>query len=134
MELNKYMTLTLFLHDGGKFYFSGFHQDIVIYRVNTRKVDTIPTRGTWLGIANSYNEFFIDSLELNLGDTMLLFTDGVTESIDSKRNMFDLNGLVDFISLHGELSTESIKDKLLEKMLGYNTDDDVTFMIIKKDK
>ncbi|MEM7183943.1 MAG: SpoIIE family protein phosphatase, partial [Spirochaetota bacterium] len=132
MGLNKYMTLTLFLHDGEKFYFTGLHQDIIIYRANTKKVDTLETRGTWLGMAHYTNQYFIDPLELNPSDTMILYTDGITEAKDSEGEMLDIDGLVDFMSLNGELSTESIKDKLLEKMSTYETDDDITFMVLKK--
>ncbi|HRG46504.1 MAG TPA: AAA family ATPase [Leptospiraceae bacterium] len=132
MELNKYMTLTLFLKQADTFYYSGFHQDLIIYRASENKAETIPTRGTWLGIAHHYNEFFTDSFQMNSSDSILLFTDGITEAMDKNRRMLDLNGLVDLMNKSGNLSMGKVKDRILEKMNDYKTDDDITFMLIKK--
>ena len=48
MDDFKYMTITIFVTDGnGKFTFAGLHQDILIDRSKTEKVEAIPTTGYW---------------------------------------------------------------------------------------
>ena len=48
---NKYMTITVMAcHDEGNFYFSGLHQDILLYRSAAEKVESVETKGMWIGI------------------------------------------------------------------------------------
>ncbi|MEM7183862.1 MAG: AAA family ATPase, partial [Spirochaetota bacterium] len=54
MNLNKYMTLTLFAKKEDKFYFTGLHQDLVIYREKSQSIDLIESRGGWLGLVVNY--------------------------------------------------------------------------------
>ncbi|MCP5493153.1 MAG: AAA family ATPase [Leptospiraceae bacterium] len=133
LKMNKYMTLTLFLKDtDGKLYYSGMHQDLVVYKSQTKKVETVETNGNWLGMANIMNEFPIEELSLEKGDVLFLYTDGVTEATDKDENQFDLGGLVKFMEVNGEYSVKTIKEKFLDTIRDYTSDDDITFMILKK--
>lgn len=81
-----YVTLTALAVEGGRLTFSGLHQNILIYRAATRTVESIETRGVWLGLFEDISKHVHDdSVEIAPGDMVLVFTDGLTEAkIDGK--------------------------------------------------
>lgn len=140
---DKYMTITVMacIRDG-RFYYSGLHQDIMIYRLRSGSVEVCETDGMWLGIYSNIQGMVSDStLTLGVGDTLLLFTDGITEAIKadspagpspSEQNMFGQNRLRDIFLRLGDRSTEEIKAGILKELSSYSTYDDVTMMILTR--
>ncbi len=135
MKLSKYMTLTLFLkeHDG-TIYYSGMHQDLLLYVSKSKKVEIIETKGSWLGYFDLHNEYEVGSIKMESGDTLLLFTDGITEAMNASEEMYDTERLVALLNESGEESTEEIKNRVLNSLKDFKTDDDVTFMVCKKNR
>lgn len=140
---DKYMTITcLAVHEQGRFTFSGLHQNILIYRKKSGKVESFESRGLWLGIFDSIeNMMFDDCLSLDIGDVMLLYTDGITEAWiknrgsgprDSEKDMFGEERLSDIISARGESSPDMIKNSIIENLKDYQLRDDVTMVIVKR--
>lgn len=133
MKLNKYMTLTLFLKDeDGILYYSGMHQDLLLYSAKEKIVHIKETNGSWLGYFELYNDYPLDQLLMKKDDVLLLFTDGITESMNSSGEMFDINGLAKLLNESGKNSVQEIKEKILNSLKHYRTEDDITFMILKK--
>ncbi len=137
---DKYMTITVLaaLKDG-KFVFSGLHQDIMIYRAATEKVELVETRGMWLGILDDiYGLLEVDSLSMESGDVMLLYSDGITEAAKKESvagktvQEFGDRKLVDFFQRNAKLPVEDIKVALLGELEGYNCSDDVTMVILRR--
>lgn len=140
---SKYMTITVMAClKNGEFYYSGLHQDIMIYRAATKKVDTIETEGIWLGVeseiefANKEEKFVLQK-----GDVLLLYTDGLTEAWKigtsgeeryTKNSMFGSEKLVSCLASLGEKHPEDIKKGLLDELLNYKTEDDITIVVVKK--
>jgi predicted ATPase/serine phosphatase RsbU (regulator of sigma subunit) len=76
----QYMTLTILELGPGSVRHAGLHQDILIYRAGRAQVERVETRGAWLGVLDDIAGLVEDDrFELTPGDTLLLFTDGVTE-------------------------------------------------------
>ena len=142
LDEDKYMTITVFLGiENGEFIFSGLHQDILIYRSDSGKIDVVETTGTWIGIQGGVKGNNIDSrIKLNIGDTMLVYTDGITEAwekgsvVDNRTmmQMFGVERLVEALLLKGSKSTDEIKNYVIEKLKDYDCMDDVTMLIIKR--
>jgi serine phosphatase RsbU (regulator of sigma subunit) len=133
MKEQKYMTITVFSFDsGGKAQYSGLHQDLLVYRASSGKVDQISTDGMWLSPWDMGQNNIDSELKLSSGDILFLYTDGITEAKDMSGEMFSETGLIDILNRSSALSTEEIKSKVLEKLQGYRTDDDVTMMILRK--
>jgi serine phosphatase RsbU (regulator of sigma subunit) len=131
---DKYMTLTIFscLQDD-TLIFSGLHQDILVYRVNKKTVDLIESEGMWIGLTGEIGDMINqDQIKLSPGDTILLYTDGITEAIDSQGNMFSNQKLMQLFKECGCQSPEEIRQYLLNALSEYTCHDDVTMMIIKK--
>ena len=97
-----------------------------------KKVEIIETKGSWLGYFDLHNEYEVETLTMESGDVLFLFTDGITESTNIKNEMFEIDGLVKILNEVGDQSTEEIKTKILESLKEFQTDDDLTFMICKR--
>jgi serine phosphatase RsbU (regulator of sigma subunit) len=142
LDEDKYMTITVFLAiENGEFIFSGLHQDILIYRSATGKIDVVETTGSWIGLLGEVKGVNRDAkINLNIGDTMLVYTDGIIEAwekgseIDNRslKQMFGEERLISIFSENGVKSTDDIKKSIIEKLNDYDCPDDVTMVIIKR--
>ena len=136
---DKYMTITVLAAiNNGKFIFSGLHQDIIIYRASTAKIDFIETRGMWIGIIDDIqNMLELDSLIMEPGDIMLLYSDGITEArkksgSDNTLKLYGNENLGKFLEKNASLQVDEIKNALLEELHDYECDDDITMIILKR--
>ena len=143
MNEDKYMTMTvLAAHENGRFTFSGLHQDILVFRRDTGVVEAVQTEGIWIGIHSPIGEMLTEqTFTLNVGDAMLLYTDGITESWGKKtvtpssnasREMLGDDNLQGIFEGSAHRPVEEIKNHILHTLSQYECDDDVTFMIIKR--
>lgn len=130
---DKYMTITVAAaYDKGRFVFSGLHQDIFIYRSASKTIDEIETTGMWIGIVDDVSGMVKDDcFKVDPGDTILFFTDGLTEAKDRAGNMFSTEQLQSVFAGVADQSTEIIKKRLVSALDHYCPDDDITFMAIK---
>ncbi|MCP4134754.1 MAG: SpoIIE family protein phosphatase [bacterium] len=130
----KYMTITVFaMIKDGTFYFSGLHQDILVYRAATSTIDIIETNGMWLGIEDDISgSIQVDSLEMSLGDCMILYTDGITEAEDSNGKYFGDKRLIDILQKSGSKLAIDIHDSILNELHAYKQNDDVALVVLKK--
>lgn len=132
---DKYMTITVFscIADG-KMYFSGLHQDIMIYRAATKDVELVETQGMWIGLLDNIGDMLeINSLQLSPGDVMFLYTDGIPESTDKEGNMYSDEKLVETFKHLAHLPPIEIRDGILNSLTDqFTSDDDITLLILKK--
>lgn len=140
---DKYMTINVIacIKDGN-FFHSGLHQDIMIYRAATCTVDRIETDGMWLGVMHNIRGMNRDSkFKMKIGDVMLLYTDGITESWkkgsvkdhrEAETDMFGDDLLLDILNRSGTLSCHEIKSEILRELEEYALSDDVTMIIAKR--
>lgn len=131
---DKFVTITILAcFPGGKFIYSGLHEDIMIYRANNRSVDIIKTKGMWLGIKDDISEYTSDDeLVVENGDVLLLYTDGITEAFDANRKIFSKSKLKNILEYSGHKSSSEIKDLILEQLDNYKKHDDVTMIILRR--
>ena len=129
----KYMTLTAIRRDpDGTFHFAGLHQDLFIRRASTQKVECIPSTGTWVGLMhNIEDQLPIQQFQLESGDVLLLYTDGITEA---KHNEELLNnaGLIALLEQSDGKTAEDILEDILQPMECYEIDDDVSVIVIRQ--
>lgn len=140
---DKYMTITVIacLKDG-KFFYSGLHQDIMVYRAAAKSVEIVETKGLWIGVSDDLaGKVRDDQLLLERGDVMLLYTDGLTEgkikmvfANEAKKDdeMFGDDRLKECLMSMGDKTTEEIMQGILEKLKKFRADDDRTMVILKK--
>lgn len=143
VKKDMYMTITVFACvKNGRFHFSGLHQDILVYRDKKQAVEVVKTTGIWLGLFDGLpNMNQDDLLSLDVGDAMLLYTDGITEAYKEnavsehgigEKIMFGEHNLFGLLVTYGKGPTEEIKDQIVSALSEYSRTDDVTFVIVKR--
>lgn len=142
MDETKYMTITVFaVLENNHIVYAGLHQDIFIYRDDSNSVEIIKTEGMWIGLIDDITSMVKDQgLNLKKNDCMLLYTDGVTESWKSvspekperNNNFFGKDRLIEILRLKGKSKPLALRDAILDELENYESDDDITFMIIKR--
>lgn len=126
--------------DSGTVLYTGAgHENLLIWRAAHRAVETRRAGGTVLGmVADERVEvgYTEQTFELAPGDGLLLYTDGVTESIDAKREMFGLERLVAAAQRHCIQPAKQALHGVLSEVLRFkgktNQRDDITLVVVKR--
>jgi serine phosphatase RsbU (regulator of sigma subunit) len=133
MGKDDHVTLTV-LHClvDGSVTFAGAHEDILVWRAETGKCDIVHTPGTWVGIQSGL-AFPDEGLRLSPGDTLLLYTDGVTEANSSVNGMVGLMRLAEWFEEDARRPVDAIRDRLIERVRAWQTEqrDDVTVLVVR---
>ncbi len=109
-----YMTMMAIRFNESKMTIAGKHQDVIIYRSALNKTETVPVNGTWLGITDKIENYLTDiNKNIGDGDIVLLFTDGVTESINQNGEMYGQVRLEQSLNQYADLPTNTYWRKLL---------------------
>jgi serine phosphatase RsbU (regulator of sigma subunit) len=113
------------------------HEDILIYRGAKAACESVKTGGVFIGVMNNVDDVFQEkTLNLNSGDMILLYTDGVTDFRNPANELFGKERLTDFMAEKGELIPEKFIDRLYGELeyFGKGTAqyDDVTVIVLKK--
>ena len=130
---DKYVTITAMRRDpDGVIHYAGLHQDMFVHREADGLVEDVRSSGVWLGIADEISPMLrVKQLELGPGDTLLLYTDGVTEARRDGR-MLDNDGLRRLFQSLAHQSAEQIVAGILSELGGYDKRDDVALVVIKQ--
>lgn len=107
-----------------------------------KKIEKIATDGIWIGILDDIEGMMKDdSLFLNHGDTMLLYTDGITESVRNDKEMekrskgkdrYGDERLKKTLCDSAQKPVNEIVDDVIESMNNYTWSDDVTMVVVKR--
>ncbi|MBW1681942.1 MAG: SpoIIE family protein phosphatase [Deltaproteobacteria bacterium] len=135
MGSDHYMTMMALRLNETSFTFSGKHQDIIIYRSRRNRTEVIPTKGTWLGIADQIDKYLEDTqVRINDGDVLLLFSDGITEATSLGGDMYGQERLEAALNQYADLPVVQILEKLIAQVNAFQDQqtDDMTMVVIKK--
>jgi len=130
-----YMTMMAIKFTDVDMTLAGKHQDLIIYRAGANSTEIISTEGTWLGIAEKIGSFQKDhKVQINDGDIIMLFTDGITEATNKKGEMFGQIRLEQFLDQYADLPIGKISEKIIKEVNNFQEEqlDDMTILIIKK--
>jgi serine phosphatase RsbU (regulator of sigma subunit) len=133
----RYMTISIIRLDEMEMVVSGKHQDILVYRAKEKKTEAIKTEGTWIGIIDNIKEYLTDKrIKVDIGDIVLLFTDGIVEAFNSANEMFSQTRLELLLTKYSHLSADDIVKKIINDVLDYqdSQEDDITVVAFKRIK
>jgi len=116
-------------------YVSAGHNDLMVYRAATGRVDRWASEDVIFGFLPS-PEYRARQLTLTPGDCVLLYTDGVTEAVDQQDEMFGEERLAaSFAALVEGRSAQQILDHLIAELdrfrCGQRPGDDITAVVIR---
>jgi serine phosphatase RsbU (regulator of sigma subunit) len=133
---DEHVTLSLLRHErGGRITFAGAHEDIIVWRARTGRCECIATTGTWLGMMEEIGDVTEDEIiQLDPGDLLVLYTDGLTEARDAQGALFGVDRLCRAIEAVATVPVEHVRDRILDQVKEWRAvqDDDETILVIRQ--
>ena len=139
-RINPYKNLTLCVLDyaNGSLSLSGQHEELIVVR-SGGKIELIDTinLGFPIGLEEDIAEFiFQEEIQLNSGDVVVLYTDGITEAFDINREEYGLEKLCEVVSHNWEQSAQGIRQAVIEDVRRHigsqKVFDDITLVVLKQ--
>lgn len=121
--------------DGVFTYVNAGHNPPVIYRTD-KSQEELNLTGPALGIID--DAFYTEGVtRMDAGDILLMYTDGVTEAVNSKNDEFGTEKLNNVIHSAKQGSAEEIRDAIVDEIRvhseGQEQFDDITIIVMKAD-
>jgi len=108
------------------------HYSALLLRDN-QKLERLESTCTVLGLFPEW-ECSIDETFLSSGDTLVLYTDGITESSNDAGEEFGEERLIDALQRHRKLPAEPMLSAIVDQVRGFNAHeqhDDLTLIVAK---
>jgi PAS domain S-box-containing protein len=143
MGIDKSLTLALLDYQpqpegGGHLWASGQHEELIVVRQGgtVERIDTLDL-GFPVGLDVDIAGFIGQrQVELQPGDAVVLYTDGITEAENAANEQYGLDRLCETISQHWAASAEAIKTAVIDdvrRFIGKQTVfDDITLLVLKQ--
>ncbi|TGK82188.1 serine/threonine protein phosphatase [Leptospira noumeaensis] len=122
------------IHDDYKVLYSvAGHPRPILFRAKTNKAEICEGDGTFLGMFPDAGETFMDfQIQLEPGDKLFLYTDGLTEAENDKGDAFGETKLIEIIESCKEKSIQETVENILsihkEFTMGTDPMDDITLL------
>ncbi len=138
MDSDKNLTLAILNYSERKMSLSGQHEEAIVVRSSgeIECIDTIDL-GLPIGLDDEISDF-VDQMviELQPGDGIVLYTDGITEARDMDKSHYGLERLCDVIHGNWQLSSKEIQEAVIKDVRRHigkqRVFDDITLLVIKQ--
>ncbi|MBN3907922.1 MAG: SpoIIE family protein phosphatase [Nostoc sp. NMS1] len=138
MNFQKNLTLALLDYQGGRIRLSGQHEEMLVVRSGgeIERIDTIAL-GFPLGVIADINQFISQTeVQLQSGDGVVLYTDGITEARNSQREQYGLERLCQIVSQNWHQSAEGVSQAAIAHLRSHIGEqkirDDITLLVLKQ--
>lgn len=115
--------------------FAGKHQDLLIYRARTGVVEPVSTEGVWLGLVDDISTLLQDdNRPIEENDVILLYTDGITEAMNDRRELFGDERLRQAFARSARLGVDEIVKNIVQEVWAFmhKQKDDVTLLAVRR--
>lgn len=138
MKSDKNLTLSLLDYQDGKLRLSGQHEEILLVRYGgeVERINTFDL-GFIVGVEADISQFIVSlDIFLEMGDGVVLYTDGVTEAQNQEKQQYSVERLSQIVSKHWHLSATEIQQAIVADLRQHAGDillkDDITLLVIKQ--
>jgi len=138
IKTDKNLTLCLLDCQSGEVKLSGQHEEMIVVRRDgtVELVDTIDL-GFPIGLDDDIAEFIDQTtVQLQPGDGVVLYTDGITEAENTDDEQYGLERLCEVVSQHWAQAAEAIKEAVIADVRGHIGEqevyDDITLLVLKQ--
>jgi len=135
---DKNMTMAILKYRNREFSIVGQHESVLVCRQDgsLEVVDTMDL-GMPIGLEEDIEKYIMTSqIKLQTGDTLLLYTDGVTEAFGRKKKQFGIDGLKNSLVRHHKMDARGVMEHILADLyvhIGEATIfDDIAILVIKQ--
>ena len=115
------------------------HDAPLLYKKETQAVTRLKTPGMVVGIDSGdvFDRLTTDvAVELEPGDCILLYTDGITEALDSEGNEFGLERTTEAVRSVAKEGAQALVNRLIDDLRNFvgstPQNDDITLIVIRK--
>ena len=132
-----FMTFTALKYLGeGEFEHAGAHLTMIIYRRAAQHIELVKTDGVFLNFIPDIADVTTNgAFRLDIGDVLVLYTDGLTESFAPDGTMLDLSGFQRIILSHAEEPLLAMRDGILNDVLDWchqDRKDDMSLLLVRR--
>ncbi|MFN6496350.1 MAG: SpoIIE family protein phosphatase [Nostoc sp. DedQUE01] len=138
MNFQKNLTLLLLDYQEGRIRLSGQHEEMLVVRVGGQieRVDTTAL-GFPLGVIADINQFISQTeVQLQSGDGVVLYTDGITEARNAQREQYGLERLCQVVSQNWHQSAAGVQQAAIADVQQHIGEqkirDDITLLVLKQ--
>jgi serine phosphatase RsbU (regulator of sigma subunit) len=134
LNTDRFMTMILFRLEIDHMVVAGKHTDVLIYRAKEKKVEVIPTNGSWLGIIDDLGSVLEDhKIPIEVDDIVLLYTDGITEAQNKEGDLFGEERLIALLHTNALLSLKHLSREIFIAVANFEETqrDDLTVLLLK---
>lgn len=138
MNSDRNLTLALLDYQDGRVQLSGQHEEAIVLRRDGsyQRIDTLDL-GFPIGLDEHIDEFIDRTcFQLDPGDTLILYTDGITEAEDADGNFYGLERLCQIAQQHHHRCASEIRQAIVEDLKrhidSHKVYDDITLLVIKQ--
>jgi len=138
MNSDKSLTLAILNYSQGWVSISGQHEETLIVRKGgqVERMDTMDL-GFPIALHDDIAEFISHiSIQLQLGDGIVLYTDGIPEAKDINKKQYGVEQMCEVISQNWHLSAQEIKQAVIDDLRGHigtqKVFDDITLLVVKR--
>jgi phosphoserine phosphatase RsbU/P len=135
LRASRYMTLNVVRLGDDGLTLAGKHQDVLVWRSASRHVETVSNEGCWIGIVEDTRGCVGDqAVPMAEGDVALFFTDGATEAMDARGEMFGEERLAAALARVADWPLDEALEALFAELAAFRATqmDDVTLLLVRK--
>jgi serine phosphatase RsbU (regulator of sigma subunit)/anti-sigma regulatory factor (Ser/Thr protein kinase)/tetratricopeptide (TPR) repeat protein/transposase len=123
-------------------YASAGHNPMILFRPSTQKTYYLNPKGFPIGVQLPEKDFFdnyieSDTINLTKDDVLLVYTDGITEAMNSRRELFGEERLQDVLRNNGHLGIDDFVERLKNGIYSFTEGapqyDDITLVAVKEE-
>ena len=138
-DMSEEMFVTIFhsLYDSRTqtlYYSNAGHNPLLVLKNNGNTVSEEVVKGAAIGFLKGY-KYKLGRLELEKGDVLVYYTDGITEAENRKKELYGKERLKKVLEESRGMDSEAIKNSILKSVdsfrEGYEQVDDITLLVIK---
>jgi phosphoserine phosphatase RsbU/P len=138
MNSEKNLTLVILTYSEGRISISGQHEETIVVRKGGQieRVNTM-NRGFPIGLDEEITDFISHTtIELNVGDGVVLYTDGIPEAYNNDKKQYGIEKLCEVISQNWHNLAEEIKQAIIDDVKGFigkqKVFDDISLVVLKQ--
>jgi predicted ATPase/serine phosphatase RsbU (regulator of sigma subunit)/tRNA A-37 threonylcarbamoyl transferase component Bud32 len=138
MNSGKNMSLSLLEYRDNTLRLSGQHEEVILVRFSgeVERINTIEL-GFPIALEADIADFIATKeIQLNSGDVVVLYTDGITEAFNMNKDQYGIEPLIEVVALNREQSAAEIKQAVIDDLRRYMGEqtvfDDITLVVIKQ--
>lgn len=133
------LTLSLLHYKNGTVTMAGQHETVILLRQSEDFAEQIDTMDLtlYVGLIEDFSDNVQEStFDMEVGDIMLLYTDGATGALNSAQREFGIQGLMQSLERNRSHISQQIVNNIIDEIYEYtgNTEplDDITIVIVKR--